>query len=275
MPMDERDAPQLHPIGVVRCDVRGRSDMPRGGVEATIEVFPQYADALEGIEVNTHLIVIAWLHRAERRTQRVTPQHMGGGERGVFATRSPDRPNPVGIAVARLLSRDGLLLRVRPVDFVDGTPVIDLKPYSPAWDGAFSARTAHDLLNRVDEPAHEFPRLMQVAEAFHGERCVGVAMAVRLHYHVRALWRVAAKDPGLSLVVGRDGCLADGLQALFGARLGDGRLRVGASDAFRVSYGGRELAFRPRPAGGMTVDDILSRDIAELFEIEEGGVESR
>lgn len=272
--MEESSAPQLHPVGVVRCDVRERSDMPRGGVEATIEVFPRYADAVDGIDVNTHLIVVAWLHRAERRTQRVTPRRMGGDERGVFATRSPDRPNPVGIAVARLLSLDGLRLRVCPVDFVDGTPVIDLKPYSPAWDGAFSARTAHDLPGALYDPAREYPRLIQEAEAFHGERCVGVAKAVRLHYHVRALLGVAAKDAGVRIVTGRDGCLTDGLQALFGARLGDGRLEVGADDTFRVRHGGRELRFRPRPTGSMSVDDILSADVAALFDIEEGDVES-
>jgi len=271
--MEQTSTPQVRPIGVVRCGVRERSAMPHGGVEAIIEVFPEYADALDGIDVNTHLIVVAWLHRADRSTQRVTPQRMGGDERGVFATRSPDRPNPVGISVARFLSRDGLRLRLRPVDFVDGTPVIDLKPYSSAWDGVFSARTMHDLPGRLNEPAREFPRLMQEAESFHGERCRGVAMAVRLHYHVRALWGVAAKEPGLRLVVGRDGCLADSLQALFGARLGDGRLLVGDGDTFRVRHGARELAFRPRPTEGMAVEDILSRDIGELFEIQAGDTE--
>jgi tRNA-Thr(GGU) m(6)t(6)A37 methyltransferase TsaA len=271
--MGESRAADVRPIGVVRCEVRERSAMPRGGVEATIDVFPEYAEALDGIEVNTHLIVVAWLHQAERRTQRVTPQRMGGDERGVFATRSPDRPNPVGIAVARLLSRDILRLRVRPVDFVDGTPVIDLKPYSSAWDSVFSARTAHDLPGALYDPAREFPRLMQEAESFHGERCRGVAMAVRLHYHVRALWGVSAKEPALSLVVGRDGCLADSLQALFGARLGDGRLLVGDGETFRVRHGGRELAFRPRPTEGMTEEDVLSRDIDELFAIREGDIE--
>jgi tRNA-Thr(GGU) m(6)t(6)A37 methyltransferase TsaA len=265
--MAKSDTFEIRPVGVVRCDVRERSDMPRGGVEATIEVFPQFADALDRIEDSSHVIVVAWLHRAERRTQRVTPYHMGLSERGVFATRSPDRPNPVGIAVARLLSRDGLRLRVWPVDFVDGTPVIDLKPYSSAWDGAFSARTAQDRPQSLNEPAREFPRLLQEGEGFHGERCVGVAMAVRIHYHVRALWDVAAKDPGLSVVVGQDGCLADGLQALFGVRLGDGRLQVSDRDTVRIRHGGREIAFRPRAVEGLTVDDVLARDIGELFEI--------
>ena len=84
---------------------------------------------------------------------------------------------------------------------------------------------------------------------------------------------MGAKEPGLRLVVGRDGCLADGLQALFGARLGDGRLQVGEGDTFRVRHGARELAFRPRPTEGMAVEDILSRDIGELFEIREGDIQ--
>jgi tRNA-Thr(GGU) m(6)t(6)A37 methyltransferase TsaA len=256
------------PIGVVHSPVAETAGMPRGGVEAEVEVFAEFAEGLASIEGNTHLILVAWLHRSGQG-QLKWPAQAPPAEVGVFSSRSPRRPNPIGVSAVRLLGREGNRLRVRPVDFVDGTPVLDIKPYSSAWDSVFSARTRRSLSAEVDPPERELPRLLLEGENFHGERCRGVALAARLSYHVRTLWGVAQLDPRLRVSVGGDGCLADALQGVFGATLGSGRLEVGDGEEVSVRLEDRELVARPRAPAGESVQEILSRDIDELFELTE------
>ncbi len=125
------------PIGVIRSPYKRREEAPRQGrlVAATSEIhlFDGYVPGLQGVERCSHLIVLYWLDRADRRTLFATPPGETG-ERGVFATRSPNRPNPIGFAVVDLLRRDGPVLTVRGLDALDGTPVLDIKPYSAAID---------------------------------------------------------------------------------------------------------------------------------------------
>jgi formylmethanofuran dehydrogenase subunit E len=98
-----------------------------------IEIFPEYADGLKDVAERPHLIILYWFDRADRGTLTATPPH-SKKENGVFATRSPDRPNPIGFAVIDLLCIDGTRLIVRGLDAFDGTPVLDIKPYSPEID---------------------------------------------------------------------------------------------------------------------------------------------
>lgn len=258
----------MPPIGVVRSPIAQAAEMPRGGLEAEVEVFAEFADGLAGIEGSTHLILVAWLHRAGQGDLK-WPAETPPAEVGVFSTRSPRRPNPIGVSAVRLLAREGNRLRVSPLDFVDGTPVLDIKPYSSAWDSIFSARTLRSLSPEADPPERELPRLLLEGENFHGERCRGVALAARLNYHVRTRWRVAQMEPRLRLRVGRDRCLADGLQAVFGATLGSGRLEVSDGEEVSLRLGDRELVARPRALAGESVEEILTGDIDELFELTE------
>lgn len=124
---------RLRPIGRIRSTLRARSRAPRQGTEgapdAWLELEPWAAAAAEGLAAGDEIIVLTWLHQADRRVFKVHPR----GDRrnpltGVFATRSPDRPNPVGLHTVRVRAIDGLRLRVGPIEAVDGTPVIDLKP---------------------------------------------------------------------------------------------------------------------------------------------------
>jgi tRNA-Thr(GGU) m(6)t(6)A37 methyltransferase TsaA len=85
---------------------------------------------LDGIRAGDKLFVMCWFHLADRETLRVHPQgNPENPERGVFATRSPDRPNPIGLSLVDVLAVEGTVLKVRGLDAVDGTPVVDLKPY--------------------------------------------------------------------------------------------------------------------------------------------------
>jgi tRNA-Thr(GGU) m(6)t(6)A37 methyltransferase TsaA len=122
----------LRPIGIVRSTLRHRSDAPRGRAdgapEAVLELDPGVADALRGIEPGSELVLLTWLHEAERDVLLVHPR--GDESRpltGVFATRSPDRPNPLGLHRVTVLEIDGPRLRVDALEAIDGTPVLDLK----------------------------------------------------------------------------------------------------------------------------------------------------
>ena len=100
-----------------------------GAPDAWIDVDAAFADALRGIEVGDEIIVITWFHRADRGTRQTHPRSDPRNPlTGVFATRSPDRPNPLGLHPVTVRAIDGNRLRVGPIEAIDGTPVVDIKP---------------------------------------------------------------------------------------------------------------------------------------------------
>jgi tRNA-Thr(GGU) m(6)t(6)A37 methyltransferase TsaA len=123
----------LRPIGFVRSPFGDTTGIPRGvgakhTSEGTLELLPELAEGLQDIEGFSHLYVIWCFHRSEG-FELVSQPPTDDRTHGVFATRSPRRPNPIGLTVVRLLERDGHRLRVRGVDMLDGTPILDIKPY--------------------------------------------------------------------------------------------------------------------------------------------------
>jgi len=123
----------IKPIGVVHNSVKERRMEGWEGLESTIVVQDRWADALDGLEAFSHIFVVYWMHLvSEERRETTTHVHPRGDPRnplqGVFATRSPVRPNPIGLRVVALLERRGNVLRVRGLDAINGTPVLDLKP---------------------------------------------------------------------------------------------------------------------------------------------------
>jgi formylmethanofuran dehydrogenase subunit E len=133
----------LTQIGVVRSQYKKKQQAPFQGrhrsEESVIEVFQEYEPALLDIEQCTHLIVLYWQDQAQRdQLQTVTP--WGPEVHGIFSTRSPNRPNPIGLCVVDLIERKGSVLRVSGMDALDGSPVIDIKPYSSAVDAIAGAR---------------------------------------------------------------------------------------------------------------------------------------
>ena len=124
----------LRPIGVVRSPLRERADAPRQGSEgapdARVALEPSFADALQGIRVGDQLVLVTWLHEADRTVLQVHPRDDETRPlTGVFATRSADRPNPIGVHRVRVLHVDRRgWLTVHGLEAVDGTPIVDLKP---------------------------------------------------------------------------------------------------------------------------------------------------
>ncbi len=262
---------EIHPIGVVHSPVAAPGDMPFEGVPARLELFPPFEKGLAGIAGGTHIIVVGWLHQASRDTLQVSQVRWGSGPpRGVFALRSSHRPNPLSLTTSKLERVEGLNLFLERLDLVDGTPIVDIKRYSPSWDCVFSARSSRDL--RFPDKADRrpvFDGMMVEAANFHGDQCAGVALGVRLMYHAMAEWEMAQKDSRLIVHLGENGCIADALQGLSGATLGNGRMKVPSGRAFRLAYEGkRVLAFHPRelPAG-YGVEEVLGAEIDDLFAI--------
>ena len=123
---------QLKVIGWVESDLTQVEKAPPQGVgsgqEAWLVVEPEFADGLDGIQVGDSLLVFTWLHLAERWPLKLPPHgNHNLPPRGVFGTRSPHRPNPIGIHLVELLVVDGNRLRVRDLEAVNGTPVVDIK----------------------------------------------------------------------------------------------------------------------------------------------------
>jgi len=140
------------PIGVIHSpfkNVRGIPIQPRAaeGVEGVVEIFPEYVEGLKDLEGFSHIILLYHLHLVENYRLLVKP-YMDDELRGVFATRAPARPNPIGISVVRLVKIDGNHVFVRNLDVIDGTPLLDIKPYVPEFD-VFDVERAGWLEKRI------------------------------------------------------------------------------------------------------------------------------
>src|SRR5215467_16163007 len=124
---------ELRPIGVIRSSIKNRREAPKQGSEgapdAWLEVDPAVAQALDGLKPGDELIVVTWLHEARRNVLKVHPRSDPRRRlTGVFATRSPDRPNPLGLHPVTVRAVAKNRLRIGPIEAIDGTPVIDIKP---------------------------------------------------------------------------------------------------------------------------------------------------
>jgi len=133
------------PIGVIHSPFKnplGTPIQPSGakGIEGSIEVFPEFAEGLKDIEGFSHIILIYYFHLAKKPSLIVTP-FLDKKQHGVFATRVPIRPNPIGFSVVKLEKVEGNFLFVKDVDIVDGTPLLDIKPCVPQFDFRDVTRT--------------------------------------------------------------------------------------------------------------------------------------
>jgi tRNA-Thr(GGU) m(6)t(6)A37 methyltransferase TsaA len=128
----------LHPIGVIHSCHQRAEETPiqpvyAQGARGRAEVFPEYADGLRDLEGFSHLFLIYWFHKASA-PQLIVKPFLQDALRGVFATRAPCRPNPIGLSIVRLVEREGNILHLEDVDVLDGTPLLDIKPYVARFD---------------------------------------------------------------------------------------------------------------------------------------------
>jgi len=135
---------EYRPIGVVHSPFHEPRGMPiqpsrAGGVRGTVEVFPEYAEGLDDLAGFSHVILLVHFHRSEGFRLKVTP-FLDTVPRGLFATRAPRRPNPIGLSVVRLVEITGGVMTIEGVDMIDGTPVLDIKPCVGEFDHSPDAR---------------------------------------------------------------------------------------------------------------------------------------
>ena len=154
---DPMDAILYNPIGIIHSPLKEPYGAPiqsitAHDVEGIAEVFAQYAEGLRDVEGFSHLILIYHFHLSNEPSLIVMP-HLDDETHGVFATRAPARPNPIGISVVRLVKVDGRRLHLKGVDILDGTPVLDIKPYVPQFDAVETEKIGwlKDRIHMVEE----------------------------------------------------------------------------------------------------------------------------
>ena len=150
---DELPTMTLKAIGIVRNEVKERPARRDWWAETVSEIVidPSLTEALDGLEEFSHIIVLYWMHRVASGEVPLKVHPMGRQELppvGLFAARAPNRPNPVGKATVRLLQHQGNILRVKGLDAIDGSPVIDIKPYLPGYDSVADAKVPQWIANR-------------------------------------------------------------------------------------------------------------------------------
>jgi len=144
----------LKAIGIVRNEVKQKLELGFNWQEIVSEIVvdSSLTEALDNLDEFSHIIVLYWMHQVATTTQLPCRIHPRGNSElplvGRFATRSPNRPNPIGKATVKLLERQGNILKVKGLDAVDGTPVIDIKPYIPEYDSAADAEVPPWVTNQ-------------------------------------------------------------------------------------------------------------------------------
>lgn len=132
------DEIKYRPIGIIHSPFirpKGTPIQPAGakGIHGTVEVFPEYTEGLVDVEGFSHIILIYHFHLSKRASLKVKP-YMDNEVRGIFAMRGPSRPNPIGLSIVRIIRIEQNILHIQDVDIVDGTPLLDIKPYVPEFD---------------------------------------------------------------------------------------------------------------------------------------------
>jgi len=134
----------LRPIGEIHTPFSDKRDTPiqasRSAATGQVEVYPAYVDGLRDLDGFSHIILIYAFHRSDDYALSVTP-FLDDQERGLFATRYPERPNPIGLSIVRLLTVHDNLIDIEGADMLDGTPLLDIKPYVPEFDVRTDVRT--------------------------------------------------------------------------------------------------------------------------------------
>lgn len=213
-----KDIIYLHPVGIVKSDIENPQDMPFGGTLARIEIYPEYQPALKGIEENSHIWLLLWFHLSDRQLLVTRPARINPDlpEFGVFALRAFNRPNPIALTRVKLEKVEKNSLWVSGLDAVNGTPVIDIKPYYEA-DIVLSPRTPYI---KPKERQLLMENFLVHALTHHQEECTDLFLAVRMAVIAgEILGQITRNEVEVKVLGSR--CLADTIQGLTHARLGN------------------------------------------------------
>jgi formylmethanofuran dehydrogenase subunit E len=263
---------ELTQIGTVRSDFDepGDPDEMRDR-ESVIVVEEAFADGLYRIEDSDYLVVLFYLHESGEYTLRGPRRY--GVERGTFACRSPHRPSPLGSTTVKLLERDGLELRVTNLDAIDGTPVLDVKPYAPSIDRPSLA----DEDDRREDPRGAIERYVRASDReallleageIHGHFCPYLALGVMAGVHAQRELGVSTDGmEDVVAVVETNSCFADGVQVATGCTFGNNALMYRDYGKTAVT-----LVDRDAPDDGVRIHveeraDVIESDYPEAADL--------
>lgn len=257
----------LKPIGYVRSPLASLDDYLPPGRPAWIDIRPEYHEALERIGENSHLWVLLWFHKSDRRLLKTVPRSFNPDipEYGVFGLRSPNRPNPIALTLVRLEVVQGNSLRVIGLDAVDGTPVVDIKSYYEQ-DIVFSPQTPYI---RAHDEAMRRNHFYKLALNHHQEACPELLLAVRM-IMIADQYMGHINRPDLLVSVQGPPCLADTIQGLSRARLANpARFAFTASDRLPASiWTDRDRVLKITALQELDDDGYLTLSDDDLFDVE-------
>jgi len=202
----------VFPIGYVHSPYRDGHDIPIKRGPSKIRMFDEYSRGLKGLLTASHVIVLGYLHLADKKnlTAFPRPQERGDDERGIFSVRSPARPNPIGYTVVRL----------------DGTPIIDIKPYSPGWDSIHCAKRVRRVPLHLMAPEKTLDLLLRDAVNFSAELDEEGLAVVAMMFLLATRYRIDPRDSSLRVALNRYGTPLDALIGMCGATFGSGRIKI-------------------------------------------------
>ncbi|MDD2620623.1 MAG: tRNA (N6-threonylcarbamoyladenosine(37)-N6)-methyltransferase TrmO [Syntrophomonadaceae bacterium] len=209
------DSVNLKPIGIVHNTFIDPDKVKIFVENSTIEVFPEYTDAMERMTEHSHIWVLGWFHKADRNVLKVTPRiNKSLPEYGTFGLRAFSRPNPIGLTVVKLIEVHDNIITVSGLDFIDGTPVLDIKPYYEN-DIVFSPLTPYI---RPTETKMIENIMMVQARNHHREECNDMLLAVKMAVLAeKELGKLSAED--IKITVRGSSCLGDTMQGITKARI--------------------------------------------------------
>lgn len=259
---------ELRPVGIVCSADESTAEMPLQGKTSVVEIFPEYAAALERIGEYSHLWIQSWFHEANREVLATVPSKVNPDlpRYGVFALRSPMRPNPIALTLVTLDRVEENRLLVTGLDAVNGTPILDIKPYYE-HDIVFSPRTA-----RITAARREVRKALLEREAIlhHREACPDLRLGVRMAVLAEERFGKLNDDELMVEVLGSP-CLGDVLQGLTRARLANPPrfLFRPCGDRVRILWlkDGKKLIVELREGAGTAELDVVPDE--DLFRIAE------
>lgn len=255
----------IEPIGVVHNDFlkpdRVRVEVPK----TTIEIFPQYSEAMLRMEEHSHLWIIGWFHEARRDLLRVVPRiNLELPEYGVFGLRAYSRPNPIGLTVVKLEGIEGNILSVEGLDFIDGTPIIDIKPFY-GQDIVFSPRAPYI---RPSQSGMLEQMMFKTALNHHQEECDQLILAVKMCLAAEQIFgQLTAED--LKVYIEGTRCLADSIQGLTRSRLANPDRFTFREDCEKAhsSWENGNLSATITLKNGAGINSLKDQPYQDLFDI--------
>lgn len=252
--MDRPMIEGLYPVGYVVSEWHRTDKVQVGDQLAVIKVCEEYLPALHRINEHSHFWILSWFHEAKRSILRVKPMRINPDlpEYGVFGLRTPSRPNPIALTLVRLIKIENNELHVSGLDAIDGTPVLDIKPYFES-DIVFSPQTSYIVPQNDDMRRGHFRK-----QAFmhHGEVCSGLELGVEMALLAEDYFG-KIQDSAITITIQGDACVADVLQGLTRARLANpARFHyIGQDEKTEVCWrrGEQAIMMRQHPETGKVV----------------------